>query len=897
MNTSDGERNWDQIKELFDAALQYNSEERAEFLNRACADEEVRREVKSLLSSFDHSDRFMEKPLVGELAEALTTQKTSLPKGQFLAHYKIVELLGKGGMGAVYLAEDTRLKRKVAIKLIDRFSHKDDINLQRFFQEARAASALNHPNILTIYEIGQTDGTHFIAAEYIEGETLREWLKRDESRLHETLDLAIQIANALCAAHASHIIHRDIKPENVMIRTDGLVKVLDFGLAKLTARETVGSEDETVAQIQTTPGLIIGTAAYMSPEQARGIDIDTRTDVFSLGVVLYEMATRRRPFSGETTSDLLASILTSEAPPPTDFNPEIPFKLNHLILKALSKNRQERYQHIKDLLIELKDLKQELEFADKLGRSTADGRAEKPTDTDVLTHTQEGRVTSGPNYLVSEIKQHRRRVLAAIATVLLAAIGIGYSFYSNRTPPATGVNEIESIVVLPFQNANSDADSEYLSDGISEALINSLTELQRLKVIARTTAFRYKGRDADPQTVGRELNVRAVLMGRVRQKGDTLNVKVDLVDVDTGAQLWGDEYERKMTDILAVKQTIAREVTEKLRLKLSADEQQRIIKRDATNVEAYKHYLRGRHFWNKRNAEGLKRAIGEFQQAIDLDPAYALGYVGLADCYLVLETVTNAPAAENLPKARAAVDRALQIDDSLAEAHASSAMVYEQMWRWTEAEQEFRRAISLNPNYPTVHHWFSHYYRAKRQFEDALREIKRAQELDPLSPPINFNLAQVYLVRGDIKAAIEQSEKVNELEPSFARNVLAFAYLKQHDYEKALAQFQRDVDLFNRESQDLASLGYAYAVMGERTESLRILKEIERKYARGEALGQYIAAVYAGLQDTDQAFAWLEKDFEQRSGTLTFITWFFAFEPLRSDPRYADLVRRMGLEP
>jgi eukaryotic-like serine/threonine-protein kinase len=884
------DKSWDQIKDIFNAALRFKSDERPEFLNQACSDEEIRREVESLLSSFDRADGFLQQPIV-QIGEATTIQKSVLGQGQNFGNYRILELLGAGGMGEVYLAEDTRLGRKVAIKLLNEFAG-SEVNLQRFLLEARAASALNHPNILTIYEIGQTGAAHFIAAEYIEGETLREKLQRGQLDLRETLEIAIQIASALSAAHEGNIIHRDIKPENIIVRQDGLVKLLDFGLAKLIARPTVGSEVETVAQVRTSPGVIIGTAAYMSPEQARGKGTDARTDVFSFGVVLYEMVCGRRPFSGPTASDLIASILKSEPPPPKEFNPEIADELEHLILRSLRKDSNERYQLISDLLPELKDLNQQLEFSAKWKRSRTN---QKGRDARIPTAVEEPHaVTSNIQKLATLSTQHRRVALAVMAIILLTSIGIGYWLYSTR---ATGsrVNQVESIVVLPFQNVNNNADTEYLSDGISEALINSLTDLQRLRIVARATAFRYKGKDVDPQTVGRELNVGAVLMGRVHQAGDTLNIKVDLIDVGSGAQLWGDEYERKVTDLLAVKQTIAREVTERLRLKLSVNEERQLVKRDTTNPEAYQHYLRGRHFWNKRSTEGLKKAITEFQQAIDLDPTYALGYVGLADCYLVSENVANASAADNLPKARAAVDKALQIDDSSAEAHASSAMVYEQMWSWTEAEQEFKRAISLNPNYPTLHHWFSHYYRAKRQFDDALREIKRAQELDPLSPPINFNLAQIYLVRGDIAAAIDQSEKVNELEPNFGRNVLAFAYLKQRDYERAMAQFRIDVELSKGASRDLASLGHAYAVAGKRSEALRIAKEIEKKYAKGEALGQYMAAVYVGLGDKDSAFAWLDKDFQQRSGSLTFITWFFAFESLWSDPRYNDLVRRMGL--
>jgi TolB-like protein/Flp pilus assembly protein TadD len=489
-------------------------------------------------------------------------------------------------------------------------------------------------------------------------------------------------------------------------------------------------------------------------------------------------------------------------------------------------------------------------------------------------------------------------LLAFLAAVLLAAIGLGYWFYAYRSA-STDTKQIESIAVLPFQNASGNADTEYLSDGISETLINSLTELQQLKVIARSTAFRYKGKEVDPQAVGRELNVRAVLMGRVRQAGDKLNVQVDLVDASTGAQLWGAEYERAVSDVLAVKQAIAREVTERLRLRLSGEEQQRLVRRDTTNAESFQFYLRGRYYWNKRTADGLKKAIEQFQQAIDRDPSYALGYVGLADCYLVLEPYAGIPASEILPKARAAADRALQLDGALAEAHTSSAMVYQSQWRWAEADQEYKRAINLNPNYPTAHHWYSAYHISKREFDDALREIKRAQDLDPLSPVISNQVAWVYLLKNDLDSAIEQCQRIIELDPNNpgAHKLLGSAYLKQRRYEEVIAELQKAVELSGRASIDLSQLGYGYAVAGRRAEAVRILKELEEKYARREALAQQVAQMYAGLGDKEQAFAWLEKGFEQRGGLLQLITTEIGFDGLRNDPRYAELVRRMGLTP
>jgi serine/threonine protein kinase/Tfp pilus assembly protein PilF len=839
----------------------------------------------------------------------------TIESGTKLGRYEIRAQIGEGGMGEVYLAQDSKLDRKVALKILPAEVAAKEDRMHRFTQEAKTASALNHPNILTIYEISHANSTHFIATEFIDGETLRQRMRDARMKLGEMLNVAIQTADALCAAHEVGIIHRDIKPENIMLRRrDGYVKVLDFGLAKLIEQQPaiVDTEAPTKNLFNTEEGVVLGTVTYMSPEQGRGLEVDARTDIWSLGVVLYEMVARCLPFEGSTTSEILASILNEKEPPPlARFAREVPAELERIVEKALRKDREERYQSAKDMLLDLKRLKQKLEVEAEIERTvppelrSAPGEARVSGGQEAVSTAQasaaqtatveSARSTSSAD-IITEIKRHKRGVAIALAAVILLSVaGIAYYFYFAR-----GSNKaIDSIAVLPFANTSGDTNTEYLSDGISEALINSLTELQQLRVIARSTAFRYKGREVDPQAVGRELNVRAVLMGRVRQMGDTLNIQVDLVDATTGAQLWGQDYERKVSDTLSVKQAIAREVTEKLRLRLSGEEQQRLVKRDTTNAEAYQFYLRGRYFWNKRTAEGLRKAIEQFQQAVDRDPNYALGYVGLADSYLLLEPYSGIPTSASLPKARAAADRALQIDDSLPEAHTSSAYVSQQMWHSAEAEEEYKRAISLNPNYPTAHHWFGWYFQTKRQFDDALREIKRAQELDPLSPVISAQLADVYLLTNDPSSAVERCKRVIELDPSFpgAHVCLGFAYLKQQYYEEATAEFQKGVDLSGRTANVLSNLGYCYAVTRRRAEALRILKELEEKYASREVTGQHIAAVYAGLGEKDQAFAWLERDFQQRSGQLPTITWRIQFEDLRTDPRYADLVRRMGLKP
>ncbi len=836
----------------------------------------------------------------------------ALATGTRLGRYEIRSLIGKGGMGEIYLAQDTELERAAALKLLPAEVASDRQRMQRFIQEAKAISALNHPNILTIYEVGQADSSRFIATEFIEGETLRQHMSNGRMKLGEVLDIAAQVAAALAAAHAAGIAHRDIKPENIMLRRDGYIKVLDFGLAKLTEHPASQSgssgEAPTLAIVDTEPGLVMGTIKYMSPEQARGLTLDTRTDLWSLGCVFYEMITGRVPFEGATTSDVLVAILEREPVPLVQQVPDLPSELQRIVRKALRKEREERYQTAKDLALDLKNLRRELEMeAEREYSVQPASSSETPSVSGVPAGTEGARQsaasstgvaelhpTTSAEYIVSGIKRHRRGVTAALAALgLLSVVGIFYFFYSARSGKA-----IDSIAVLPFVNASGDPDTEYLSDGISEALINSLTELQQLRVVARTTAFRYKGREIDPQAAGRELNVRAVLTGRVRHTGGALNIQVDLVDATTGAQLWGTEYERQVSDVLSIKQTIAREVTEKLRLRLSGEEQRRLVRRDTTNAEAYEFYLRGRYYWNKRTADGLRKAIEQFQQAIERDPTYALGFVGLADCYLVLEQYAGTPASETLPKAKAAVLRALQIDDSLAESHTSLADLSTDLWQWGEAEKEYKRAIELNPNYPTVHHWYSLYLVAVGRLSESMAEIKRAQEIDPFSPVISVNVVGRYFQQGDLNAALEQCRRIIELDPNYPETHLwlGLIYQKQGRYAEAIVESQKGVELSGREGFFLGALGQSYALAGKRAEALATLRELEEKYTKGESNGANLAWVYTGLGEKDQAFAWLEKDYQAHSGHLAFyIKVFPVLDPLRSDARYTDLLRRMGL--
>lgn len=815
-----------------------------------------------------------------------------------LSHYRIISKLGSGGMGEVYLAHDTKLDRKVALKVLpsDVVAASPE-RMRRFVHEAKAASALNHPHIITIYEIDESDSIHFIATEFIDGETLRHHMRLLSTSLAEVLDVATQIASALVAAHAAGIVHRDIKPENVMLRHDGIVKVLDFGLAKLveSSEDVVDPEANTRAIQNTEPGVVMGTAIYMSPEQARGLPLDARTDIFSLGVLLYEMVTERLPFEGSSTNEILASILADkESLPLARFARDVPHELERIVEKALRKNREQRYQTAKDMMLDLRSLRQRQQVEAEIERSRPPHLAHTPHSPGVETTPEALATVSVGASQTSPIIRVSKRYWIGSLGLLVAAVGLAYFFYFRKQPVA-----IDSIAVLPFINESNDPNSEYLSDGITESIISNLSHLSQLKVMARSTVFHFKSKDIDPREVGRQLGVQAVMAGRLLQKGDQLIVRTELVNVADGTELWGAEYDRKLSDSLSVQEDISREISERLQLKLTGDDKKRLTRYDTTDSEAYQFYLRGRYLWNKRTAEGLQRAIEQFQQAIERDPNYALGYVGLADSYALLEEYAGVPSSETLPKARVAVDRALSVDDSLAEAHTSSALIYQEMWRWGEAEAEFRRALRLNPNYATAHHWFSIYLRARGRLDDSLKEIELAKEIDPLSPVINQNIAELSLLKNDLNAAVEVCQRINELDPNFpgGHDELGFAYLKQHNYKAAIAEFQKTVELSGNASRYQGDLGYGYAVTGNQAEARAILKQLEEKYARREAIGQYLADVYAGLNEKDKVFAWLERDFNQRSGLrMPFVKWWFTFENVRDDPRFADLLSRMGLD-
>ncbi|MCI0445157.1 protein kinase, partial [bacterium] len=770
--------------------------------------------------------------------------------GKTISHYRIIERLGGGGMGVVYRAEDTKLGREVALKFLPQELSKDPVALERFQREARAASALNHPNICTIYDIDSgvpsdsDEAQHFIAMEFLEGQTLKHRIADKPFGNEQLLDLAIQITDALDAAHAKGIIHRDIKPANIFVTNRGQAKILDFGLAKLAIQPhaTDGKsvsvlETEAKNESLTHPGTTIGTIAYMSPEQARGEEVDSRTDLFSFGAVLYEMATGRQAFFGNTSVALFEAVLTKIPASASRLNPNLPPELERILNKCQEKDRELRYQSATDVRTDLKRLKREI-------------------DTSVT---------------VSTSKAHPHRTWGIILLGLLIAglaIGIGFYLRGNRG------QAIRSLAVLPFLNLNADPKTEYLSDGITESTIDTLSQLSpHLRVMARGTVFTYKGKEVDPRKVGRDLNVDAVVTGSINQQQNTLIIRADLVQVSDGTQLWGQQYNRNLSDILAVQSDISKEISEQLRLKLTGEEQKKITKQYTENTEAYQLYLKGRYYWNKRTEEGLKKGIEYFQQAIQKDPKYALAYAGIADCYVVLADYGIIPSSDATPKTKKATMKALEIDNTLAEAHTNLANVHEFEWNWKEAEKEYKRSIELNPNYATAHHWYSNYLSYMGRSEEGIAEIKRAQELDPLSLIINGSVADLYFDARRYDEAIEQYQKSIEMEPNFSNvhSQLARAYRQKGMYKEALAAIEKEHEI-SRDNLDYSnSCAQLYAVWGKKEEAKKFLQEVLELSRKQYVSPVAIASIYNLLGEKDQAFEWLEKGYQEHSIRMAYL--------------------------
>ncbi len=847
----------------------------------------------------------------------------SLAHDSKIGSYRVLAELGAGGMGEVYLAEDTRLGRRVALKVLSANFTKNKDRVQRFQQEARSASALNHPNIITIYEIGQEGPIHFIATELIDGETLRRHISRDRLSCREVLDIALQVANALAAAHSTRIVHRDIKPENIMLRPDGYVKVLDFGLAKLTAspNDSVPVDPDAVTAIEanvpqkrmveTDPGTVLGTVTYMSPEQARGQPIDLRTDIFSLGVVIYEMVAGRVPFEGTSVSDVIVSILGSRPLPLARYSLNVPDELERIVSKALAKDREERYQTIKDLLIDLKKLKQRIEIEEELefssrtyqDRETVSISSASPASGSRSGSTSDAssgsgakqafaampsvpaiRTSSSAEYLITEIKRHKR---GAMITVFLIAVAIASLAYFTRDS-----GKINSLAVMPFSNVSEDQSTKDLGNLLAQRIINTLSQMPELKVQSFRAVAQFNNPETDPQTVGTKLGVRAVLVGNFvkRDRDDGLFINLELVDARDNSQIWGKQYDRKFADLRRVQEEILADVSARLGLKMSEEE-----KRER---EAEQLYQEARNYWEKRTADGLKKAIASFERAIEIQPNYAAAYAGLADCYNMLGVYGALAPLETFPKAREAAERALSIDSKLAEAHTSLAFVmFREEWKWDEAENEFEQAIRLNPDYPQAHQWYANYLSAVGRHREAEQETRRVQELDPTSLILNAHFGFIYFCAHRYDDVITLSQKTLDLDPNFfaARRYLGLAYTQKKMYDKAINEYQKALQASGNSALIKAELAQALASGGKRQEAETILEELKQLSSQRYISPYNIALIYVALGEKEQAFEWLEKAFEMRADFLVYIKVDPRLDALHTDARFDNLVRRIGL--
>ena len=735
--------------------------------------------------------------------------------GQTISHYKIIDRLGEGGMGVVYKAHDTKLDRIVALKFLPPHITKSEEDKQRFIREAKAAAALNHPHICTVYSVEEHEGSQFISMEYIDGVTLRqrsETMANDNRQLATSIAYAIQIAEALSEAHDKGIVHRDIKPENIMVDAKNRIKVMDFGLAKMKGGIGI-----------TNTAITVGTAAYMSPEQIRSEEVDHRTDIWSLGVTIYELLTGRLPFRGEHQAAMVYSITNEDPQPVTSFRSDVPQYLQMIIEKALEKEGDRRYQNIEEFLSDLK---------------------QTPTTTETEKRDQ------------------------------------------------------KSIAVLPFENISPDNENEFFSDGLTEEIIATLSKINNLDVISRTSIMRYKGTTKPIKEIANELQVEFLLEGSVRKHGNNLRITAQLIDAKRDAHIWVEKYRGDMDDIFDIQENVAGEIAQALEFQLTPHEKQDLQKRGTENPEAYQLYLKGRYYWNLRSEAGLKKSIEFFKRAIEKDPLYALAYHGLADVHNILGFYTFVSPAESFPRARAAAEKALERDDTIAEAYSSLAYtMHYYYWNWNDAEQNYKRSIELKSNYATVHHFYGNFLISMGRFKEAIAAFKRAEEIDPLSMIAGAATGWAYNFAQQYDNAIKQLKKTIDLDDTFALAYLflGVSYKRTSRYEEAIAEVNRAVELSERSVISLAELAHLYAVSGMKNDAKKIINELDERAPRNYVSPYYRSVIHAGLGETDRAIEWLQEAVDERSHWVTFLNVDPDLDPLRSDPHFNQIVEQVGL--